>query len=241
MDNATAVRKIARQMFDEFKKNVSDDKVSFTLHYLGDVSKVTDGKGNSRFVFGYGHGSDGKEKGISFPFTEDTYSVQSMAAAVYAELKPLLDRKLKKGVLLLPKYETMQYRFRRFGFWDWKDVEVFSSVTIIKPCKAFAKLNKKLVALGLKEIEPMRWNRCGVFGKREDYSITDCNYCCTSEKLCEEVLAFLKGRKRAEVEYVRHDDMQDREHGIRYETEWGWAIYNVLKVKTPLSTREFGW
>lgn len=240
MTNAEIAKKIAKRLFNEFKtESANAEQTSFTLSYLGRVSKVTDGKGTTKFVFDHSWGT-GKQTGVEMPFTEDTYAIRDMAGDVYREFKALAEKRLKKGMMMLPKFKTMQYRFRQYGWWDSRDVEVFSSVTFIKPCKEFAKVNKKVAALGLKEIDPMKWKHCGVFGKRADYHVTDCTYLCTSSERCNEVLGFLKGKKKAQIDYVRHDYMEDREYGIRYETEWSGSFVNALKITTLSGSREFG-
>lgn len=235
MADIDIAKKIAKRLLKKFNDECADkEQDSFTLHYLGNLYRITDSKGEHR-VFDY---HLGVSNGISMPYTEDVYAIRDMAEAVYREFKSLVVKKLKKGMLMIPKYKTLQHRFRRYGWWDSCDVEVFSHATFIKPCKEFAKVNKKLSALGLNEIDPMKWCCCYVSGKRSSYSVTDCNYYCSSSKKCNEVLAFLSGKKKARVEYVRHDYMGDMDYGIRYETEWSGSYVNALKITTSSGTKE---
>jgi len=94
------------------------------------------------------------------------------------------------------------------------------SIGVIRPCKGFFAINKKLKALGLTEIDFRKWYDCSVFGKRSHIFDRVFHYYAENEKKCARVLDYLKGKKKVSYEFVDEEDKSEREYGERYETEW---------------------
>lgn len=222
--------KIAKAMLAEFNEKNASGESSFRVKLVGAFNTTTycNPKG-SRRVFTYGD--------IEIPYIERKDDLRDFANAIRQKFMEKAQKKLKKGVLLFHK--TKEYT--QSSYWSFNSYEVWDGIIVVRPCKEYSKLTKKFEALGLEKLDPLKWNATSVFGKRSSYHATDIDYRCTSPKHCLAVLDFLKGRKKASYEYKRHESLEDREYGERYETEWSGAIYNTLLVKTADSAREFGW
>ena len=93
-------------------------------------------------------------------------------------------------------------------------------IDYIRPCKGFIAINRKLKALGVPEINFRDWYHCEVAGKRSSVFSRDYRYYAESEKKCQKVLDYLKGRRKVSYDYVSVDDLEDRRRGEEYETEW---------------------
>lgn len=225
--------KIAKTLVKEFNENVANtDNSSFRISLLNRLTTTIYYKGGNpdKKVYRF----DG---GIEFPHFEGKSDIESFTSAIRDKFMEKVQKKVKKGILMIPRIKEDH----SWGMWSSSTYHYWNGVTIIRPCKEYSKLVKRFEALGLEKLDPLKWNTSSVFGKRSDYSITDVFYHCTSAKACNEVLEFLKGKKRASYEIKRHDCMEDREYGERYETEWGGSIHYTLSIKTADKTREFGW
>ena len=93
-------------------------------------------------------------------------------------------------------------------------------ILLIRPCKEFFAINKKLKSLGLSEINFKDWYYCGVAGKRSSIFSRDYSYYAEDKDKCKKVLDYLKGKKKLTYGYVNVDDLDDRRRGEEYETEW---------------------
>ena len=93
-------------------------------------------------------------------------------------------------------------------------------IHLIKPCKGFIAINKKLKALGLNEIRFKDWYHCEVAGKRSSIFSRDYHWYAENQDKCQKVLDYLRGKKKLSYEFVNCDDLGDRSRGEEYETEW---------------------
>ena len=82
--------------------------------------------------------------------------------------------------------------------------------------------------LGLKPIDPKEWWSADVSGKRAQIFDSEYYYKATHPKVCESVLAYLKGKKKLSYEFKYFEDCDEREYGIKYETEWYGHTYNDI-------------
>lgn len=136
-----------------------------------------------------------------------------IADAVCAKLKT------KKNEIV---YRDEKEEYKYAGMWSsypttWR---VCQKILIVRPCKAFAVINKKLKTLGLKEIFFKDWYHCEVAGKRSSIFSRHYTYFAENETKCQKVLAYLKGKKKLAYDFVNDDDLNDRCRGEEYETEW---------------------
>lgn len=93
-------------------------------------------------------------------------------------------------------------------------------ILIVRPCKEFFAINKKLKSLGLSEINFKDWYYCEVGGKRSSIFSRYYHYYAENPEKCQKVLDYLKGKKKLSYSYVDDDDLEDRRRGEEYETEW---------------------
>ena len=101
----------------------------------------------------------------------------------------------------------------------------------MRPCKEFFAINKKLKALGLNEINFKDWYVDYVSGKRSSIFSHDVSYYAEDSEKCQKVLAYLKGKKKLSYDYVDDDCLDDRERGIKYETEWEGRMSKQIRFK----------
>ena len=208
--NATTEEKVAfvaKTLVKEFKK--SDESY---LRISGNFSYVCSNKfSGTHTVFR----ADRKEE-VDFGELSDDYFAAltcKIADAICAKLKP------KKGEILSRNNETVS---KWSGGWYSRPREYVTckGIYLIKPCKGFFAINKKLKALGLSEINFKDWYHCEVAGKRSSIFSRDYHWYAESEKKCAKVLDYLKGKKKLAYEFVDCDDLEDRRRGEEYETEW---------------------
>ena len=208
--NATTEEKVAfvaKTLVKEFKK--SDESY---LRISGNFSYVCSNKFNgTHTVFR----ADRKEE-VDFGELSDDYFAAltcKIADAICAKLNP------KKGEILSRNNETVS---KWSGGWYSRPREYVTckGIYLIKPCKGFFAINKKLKALGLSEINFKDWYHCEVAGKRSSIFSRDYHWYAESEKKCAKVLDYLKGKKKLAYEFVDCDDLEDRRRGEEYETEW---------------------
>lgn len=133
-----------------------------------------------------------------------------------------------KGMLKLPKrtlvFNDERKHLRLIG-WTTSRYTSVNRIVILTPCREFGAVNKKLAKLGLKPIPFTEWYHGAVFGKREDYEMTELIYNAGNAERCKAVLEYLKGKKKLAYEIVREENFDDRERGIEYETEWYGHLY----------------
>ena len=97
---------------------------------------------------------------------------------------------------------------------------ITKKILLIRPCKEFFAINKKLKSLGLSEINFKDWYHCDVAGKRSSIFSRSYSYYAEIPEKCQKVLDYLKGKKKLSYSYVDDDDLDDRRRGEEYETEW---------------------
>ena len=105
-------------------------------------------------------------------------------------------------------------------WWTSRDYTITKRVIVVYPCKEFIAINKKLKALGLKEINFKEWYYCDVTGKRSSIFSRHYSYFADNSTKCKKVLEYLKGKKKVSYDFVNVDDLEDRRRGEEYETEW---------------------
>ena len=226
MSNEQIQQKIAKAMFAEVKAAIKDGKTAVKVNPHNNMWERTY-KGETKSVY-----KDGKTE-IEFSPLTDAYSRESFWRGVFNEFRKLIDGKFK-GFEIMPKFATV------YGSgWSSAEYEIFQSVTIIRPCAEFKKLNKKLESLGLKPIDPTEWRFDRVFGKRSSYEVSETQYKCAYSKPCAAALEYLKGFKKATVEIKRIENLEDREYGERHETEWSGSIDYWLAITTSKGTKTF--
>ena len=208
--NATTEEKVAfvaKVLVKEFKK--SDESY---LRISGNFSYVCSNKFNgTHTVFRADH----KEEVDFGDLADDSFGdiTCRIADKICSKLK------IKKGEILSRNNETGS---KWSGGWCSRPREYITckGIYLIKPCKGFFAINKKLKALGLNEINFKDWYHCDVAGKRSSIFSRDYHWYAESEKKCEKVLEYLKGKKKLTYEFVDCDDLEDRRRGEEYETEW---------------------
>jgi hypothetical protein len=135
-------------------------------------------------------------------------------------------------------HDEIEYTVSEGGWMSRSEYHGVKSLVLVKPCKEFHTLLRKLTALGT-IINWREWRHDSVFGKRSQYSVSDTVYAATQQKPCSKVLEFLKGCRKAEVTVSRRENLGDMEYGIRYETEWSGSIDHLLKVSAKGKTCQF--
>lgn len=209
--NATTEEKVAfvaKVLVKEFKSAKDEN-------YLGIIRNftyVTSNKFNgTHTVFRSGY----KEEVDFGDLADDSFGdiTCRIADAICSKLKP------KKSEILSRNNE---HGSKWSGGWYSRPREYTTckGIYLIKPCKGFFAINKKLKALGLNEIDFRKWYDCRVFGKRSSIFDRDFHYYAENEKKCARVLDYLKGKKKVSYEFVDEEDKSEREYGERYETEW---------------------
>lgn len=109
------------------------------------------------------------------------------------------------------------------GAWysgHYNKYHITKKILLIRPCKEFFAINKKLKSLGLSEINFKDWYHCDVAGKRSSIFSRYYHYYAEIPEKCQKVLDYLKGKKKLSYSYVNDDDLDDRRRGEEYETEW---------------------
>ena len=207
------VKAVAKTLVKEFKASKDNNN---EIDIIGCFSDLSSNKFKGvHVVFRHGYKEEVDFGEISNP---DLGSITcKIADAICAKLK------VKKGEIL---YREERRNTVHHGTWyaGWDShYTTTKRITLIRPCKGFFAINKKLKALGLSEISFKDWYRCNVFGKRSSIFGRDYHYYAESEKMCDKVLAYLKAKKKLSYEYVDEEDKTDQAYGERYETEWsGW-------------------
>lgn len=219
--NATTEEKVAfvaKLLVKEFKK--SDENY---LRISGNFSYVTSNKFNgTHTVF-----RSGSKEEVDFgELADDSFGdiTCRIADKICSKLK------IKKGEILSRNNETGS---KWSGGWYSRPREYITckGIHLIKPCKGFFAINKKLKALGLNEINFRDWYHCDVAGKRSSIFSRDYHWYAESEEKCEKVLAYLKGKKKLAYEFVNCDDLEDRRRGEEYETEWYGSLAQEIRFK----------
>lgn len=136
-----------------------------------------------------------------------------IADAICAKLK------VKKSAIVHRDTSKETYSPRGV-WWSSRDYTLTKRIIVVYPCKEFLAINKKLKALGLKEIHFKDWYHCDVAGKRSSIFSRYYHYYAENSKKCQKVLDYLKGKKKLTYQFINVDDLEDRRRGEEYETEW---------------------
>lgn len=172
-----------------------------------------------------------------FDAIEGARELDSFWANIVTEFKKRSER--------LIRGRKVQYNWRevsdRCYWYERNNYRALSSVEIVKPCKEFFKLLKKVeqVCDGANSIDPFMWGTDRVFGKRSSYSVCKRELSCLDSVMCEKVLAYLKGKRKAIIEIRKVEHLEDREYGERFETEWSGSIDYRLAVSTSEGMKLF--
>ena len=199
---------VAKTLVKEFKASEDKDKIRISAGF----TYVTSSKFNgTHVIWRY----DYKESVDFGDLSEEGLAniTCRIADAICSKMK------LKKNEILFRNTEE-HTKWASGWYGSPRQYVECKSIGIVRPCKAFFAINKKLKALGLNEINFKDWYRCDVSGKRSSIFSRDYSYYAESEEKCEKVLAYLKGKKKVSYDYVSVDDLDDRRRGEEYETEW---------------------
>jgi len=213
MNYEAQVKKVAKTLVKEFKANkeASSIPLQSSFDWIGTNTKS-----------GYWFRHDDSKLNLFFGELDE-----EGLARLTRDVANVID-----GLLKLPKkmlvFKDVKEHSKWMGWSSYKYTLVKKYV-IITPCKQFLSINKKLIKLGLKPIPFEEWYWGDVSGKRDHIFSVEKNYYCTNEMKCNEVLNILKGKKKLSYEIVRVEDFEDREYGIRHETEWYGHLYYRLK------------
>lgn len=209
--NATTEEKVAfvaKVLVKEFKAATDENY----LRIVGNFTNVSSNKFNgTHLVFRSGY----KEEVDFGELSDESFGdiTCRIADAICSKLK------LKKGEIL--SRNTVNGTKWSGGWYSRpREYVTCKGIYLIKPCKGFFAINKKLKSLGLDEINFKDWYHCEVGGKRSSIFSRDYHWYAESESKCAKVLEYLKGKKKLAYEFVDCDDLEDRRRGEEYETEW---------------------
>ena len=210
---------VAKKLLKEFKESEDKKCISIYDHFTSTSSNKYNGW---HMVF---HG----DKEIDFgELSDEAFGdvTCKIADAICAKLK------VKKTEIL---YRDVREESKWVGSaWysgHYNKYNITKKIMVIRPCKEFFAINKKLKSLGLSEINFNDWYHCEVGGKRSSIFSRYYHYYAESQKKCQKVLDYLKGKKKVSYEYVNVDDLEDRRRGEEYETEWCGSESKQLQFK----------
>ena len=204
---------VAKKLLKEFKSSDKDAKEISISGNFNDVSSPNKYKG-VHVIFRHGYGKDEVDFG---ELSDEGFGniTCRIADAICAKLK------VKKSEIL---YRDVREESKWVGsVWysgHYNKYNITKKILVIRPCKEFFAINKKLKALGLSEINFKDWYHCDVAGKRSSIFSRHYHYYAESQKKCQRVLEYLKGKKKLTYQFISVDDLEDRRRGEEYETEW---------------------
>ena len=203
-----AVNAVAKSLLKEFKS----DKDASSIPITGNFSEVCSNRFNgvhTIFRSGYAEEVDFGE------LSDETFGsiTCKIADAICAKLKVKKSEILYRDVKEDTKWSSGWYSYSSKYYTTKK-------ILLIRPCKEFFAINKKLKSLGLSEIHFKDWYHCDVTGKRSSIFSRNYSYYAENKGKCQKVLDYLKGKKKLTYSYVNVDDLEDRTYGEEYETEW---------------------
>ena len=214
------VKWVAKTLLKEFKASKEKDKIRISVGFTWVTSNKFNG---THVIWRYAY-----KEGVDFGELSDEgfgNITCRIADAICAKMK------LKKSeILYRDAKESSDWHGSWYGGYSSKYVTCHS-IGVIRPCKGFFAINKKLKALGLNEINFKDWYHCEVGGKRSTIFSRDYHYYAESEKKCAKVLDYLKGKKKLAYEFVDCDDLEDKSRGEYYETEWYGSEAKEIRFK----------
>jgi hypothetical protein len=201
------VKAVAKYLLKEFKESEDKKCISIYDHFTSTSSNKYNGW---HMVF---HG----DKEIDFgELSDEAFGdvTCKIADAICAKMKVK-----KTEILYRDECQNTVHHGTWYAGWD-SHYTTTKRITIVRPCKEFFAINKKLKALGLQEINFRDWYYCEVGGKRSSIFSRYYHYYAESQKKCQKVLDYLKGKKKLTYQFINVDDLEDRRRGEEYETEW---------------------
>lgn len=221
LDEACAkIAKVLVKRYKEYSKN-KPDKVEIHIgSQINDwIVSGADGSTSHKLEFTIGNDT------IRLPYQSGWRYQQTIANKIH----DLVFAKIKLGKGMIKIRDEKSHWQSGYSVWSSSsEIKVLNSVTVLRVCKAFLDINKKLTKLGLKPIDPKEWWSADVSGKRAQIFNSEYYYKATHPKVCESVLAYLKGKKKLSYEFKYSEDCDEREYGIKYETEWYGHTYNDI-------------
>ena len=204
--NEDRIKAVAKYLLKEFKASKDQKCIPITKYFTDTSSNKYSGwhkvfEGDVEIDFG--------------ELSDEAFGAITckIADAICAKLKTKKNEIVYRDEKEDYKYASVWSSYRT----TWR---VCRKILIVRPCKGFAAINKKLKALGLKEIFFKDWYHCEVAGKRSSIFSRHYTYFAENETKCQKVLAYLKGKKKLAYDFVNDDDLSDRRRGEEYETEW---------------------
>lgn len=206
------------------------------VYSIYDSLCLTYGNNNKqRWTFGDNH---------EIKINPDDFTI-GLRAQFCDSVKKLVVKKLhlKKNQVIAPQ-NAYDWSCTKSAFYG-EDIrfEFCKNFKVITLCPEFFKMCKRFEALGLPPINVYDWRRDYVFGKRSNYDVTSSFYFATDSKYCIRVIEFLKGKHKGNVSYSfkRCENLNDREHGEYYETEWSGSIDNLIQIMVKGSKNNYLW
>lgn len=201
---------VAKSLIKEFKSDHEASGISITKNF----NHVSSSKFNGvHTIFHSGH----KDEVDFGELSDEAFGSLTcqIADAICAKFK------LKKNEIL---YRDVREESKWVGSaWYsgyYNKYNITKKILLIRPCKEFLAINKKLRSLGLSEINFKDWYHCDVAGKRSSIFSRSYSYYAENKDKCQKVLDYLKGKKKLTYSYVNVDNLEDRGYGEEYETEW---------------------
>ncbi len=201
------IKAVAKCLLKDFKASEEKSCISIYDHFTSTSSNKYNGW---HMVF---HG----DKEIDFgELSDEAFGdvTCKIADAICAKLKVK-----KTEILYRDERQGTVHRGTWYAGWD-SHYTTTKRIILVRPCKEFFAINKKLKALGLQEINFRDWYYCEVGGKRSSIFSRHYHYYAESQKKCQKVLDYLKGKKKLTYQFINVDDLEDRRRGEEYETEW---------------------
>ena len=200
---------VAKKLLKEFKSDKDASRISIT----GNFSEVSSNRFNgvhTIFRSGYDEEVDFGE------LSDEAFGsiTCKIADAICAKLKVKKNEILYRDVREDTKWSSGMWYSHSSNYYTTK------RILLIRPCKEFFAINKKLKSLGLSEINFKDWYHCDVSGKRSSIFSRYYSYYAENSDKCKKVLDYLKGKKKLTYQFINADDLGDRRRGEEYETEW---------------------
>lgn len=207
--NATVEEKvnaIAKALVKKFKENDNAKEIGITSYF--DEEYNHDSKKYEYFF---------EFDGLKIPFGEmSEQSFGGLTCQIGNLVCETIRKKLKKNEIIHRVVNETSYG----SWWSNSTYSTFKKIVIVRLCKEFVAINKKLKALGLNELKFGDLYVDYVSGKRSHIYDHDIHYYSENSAMCKKILAFLKGKKKLTYKFFDDDDLENREYGERYETEW---------------------
>lgn len=199
---------VAKSLVKEFKSSEDKNRIDIYNHF---TSTSCPGKYTGYHMVFHG------DKEVDFgEMSDEAFGSLTckIADAICAKLKVKKNEILYRDVIEDTRWSS--------GMWYSHSSKYYTTkrILLIRPCKEFFAINKKLKSIGLSEINFKDWYHCDVSGKRSSIFSRYYTYYAENSDKCKKVLDYLKGKKKLTYSYVNVDDLDDRRRGEEYETEW---------------------